>query len=547
MRLSYKFKILSSELKSDFIATKNTMKSDLYLNKDFGWFEIETNINTKNYSFLPMVYDIKSYNTKTTFKTNTENVEITNIFVEGKPYFYKINIKGINSVNEKVLVSLLNTKDIISYNGDYFTNTKSFYSDTDSVFIYTSPTIDIDKCSVSYKSKYIEITAPPKCYIRTFDFIINPSIINQYSFYIPSFYIQDNKNKLIRCIESNRQFFELSEDLHENSYLKYKVESIKENEFVIKNFNISLKEAEEKTILYRKSSHCFNIFDDYNFFKIVSDGSIIKSNSEDYDFIIKRKINIDKIDIIPNTYKQVEEEPIFKGGLINQFQEKNTTYNDFGIKYNFITDEKYYNHYISNPDFNYFFTSSNYKVPVFMKYKSLYEDAIKLDVISMEENDELYTTVDSLTFFTVNRKDAIPTMYYLISSLYAVESAVNSSKTLINSINIKINDSKKYINASADVYASSVSNLLSLDSKKVISYTKVDSDELDTYGSSSNNLLSIDLIDYIRYTKHTLKTETYGATTANLLSLNVVSFPLVHYNLSETTKTTISKIIIGVT
>ena len=73
----------------------------------------------------------------------------------------------------------------------------------------------------------------------------------------------DNKNKLIRCIESNRQFFELSEDLHENSYLKYKVESIKENEFVIKNFNISLKEAEEKTLLYRKSSHCFNIFDDF--------------------------------------------------------------------------------------------------------------------------------------------------------------------------------------------------------------------------------------------------------------------------------------------
>lgn len=181
-----------------------------------------------------------------------------------------------------------------------------------------------------------------------------------------------------------------------------------------------------------------------------------------------------------------------------------------------------------------------------MKYKSLYEDAVKLDVISMKENDELYTTVDSLTFFTVNRKDAIPTMYHLISSLYAVESAVNSSKTLINSINIKVNDSKKYVNASADVYASSVSNLLSLDSKKVISYTKVDSDELDTYGSSSNNLLSIDLIDYIRYTKHTLKTETYGAT-AHLLSLNVVSFPLVHYNLSETTKTTISKIIIGVT
>jgi hypothetical protein len=102
-------------------------------------------------------------------------------------------------------------------------------------------------------------------------------------------------------------------------------------------------------------------------------------------------------------------------------------------------------------------------------------------------------------------------------------------------------------NASADVYASSLSNLLSLDSKKVISYTKVDSDELDTYGSSSNNLLSIDLIDYIRYTKHTLKTDTYGATTANLLSLNVVPFPLVHYNLSEATKTTISKIIIGVT
>ena len=67
MRLSYKFKILSSELKSDFIVTKDTMKSDLYLNKDFGWFEIETNINTKNYSFLPVVYDIKSYNTKTTF------------------------------------------------------------------------------------------------------------------------------------------------------------------------------------------------------------------------------------------------------------------------------------------------------------------------------------------------------------------------------------------------------------------------------------------------------------------------------------------------
>ena len=203
MRLSYKFKILSSELKSDFIATKNTMKSDLYLNKDFGWFEIETNINTKNYSFLPVVYDIKSYNTKTTFKTNTESVEITDIFVEGKPYFYKINIKGINSINEKVLVSLLNTKDIISYNGNYFTNTKSFYSDTDSVFIYTSPTIDIDKCSVSYKSKYIEITAPPKCYIRTFDFIINPSIINQYSFYIPSFYIQDNKEYENYCFLFN--------------------------------------------------------------------------------------------------------------------------------------------------------------------------------------------------------------------------------------------------------------------------------------------------------------------------------------------------------
>ena len=105
-----------------------------------------------------------------------------------------------------------------------------------------------------------------------------------------------------------------------------------------------------------------------------------------------------------------------------------------------------------------------------MKYKSLYEDAIKLDIITMKENDELYTTVDSLTFFTVNRKDAIPTMYHLISSLYAVESDANSSKTIINSINIKVNETKKYLNTSADIYASSVSNLLSLDSKKIISY-----------------------------------------------------------------------------
>ena len=52
MRLSYKFKILSSELKSDFMVTKNTIKSDLYLNKDFGWFEIETNIKTIGKQFI---------------------------------------------------------------------------------------------------------------------------------------------------------------------------------------------------------------------------------------------------------------------------------------------------------------------------------------------------------------------------------------------------------------------------------------------------------------------------------------------------------------
>ena len=543
MNLSYKFNIKSSHITSDFVVTNDPAKSDLYINKDYGWFDLDVVINSSRYSFEPILYDTKSYSTKTVFKTNTANVKLTDVYIE-KPYFYVLQIEGLIDVYENLLVSLLNTKDIINYNGKFYTNTKSYYSDSNGIVIYTRPVIDIDTCVINYKSKYIEITCPPNSYIDFYDYIISPFIINQYSFYIPSFYLLTNQNKLNRCIESNVQYFDLISDVSENSYLKYKLYEAKESFSLIKEFNISSYSLDTIKATYKKSTHCFNIFDNYNYFSIQEDGSIIKSNAKDYDFIIRRKINLDKIDLIPNTYKLIEKEPNFIGGVVNQVKELNKTVNDFGVHYNKIDTYEIYDHYISTPVLNYFQSHSNYEIPDFINYKSLHEDAVILRIMDIKENEEVVSTFDNVSYRTIIKRGNIPMVYALVSYPYPIETVPDSTITSINKFIVNVIETKREV-YETDTHSGLGASLLDLNLKKVITYNTYNSD-MDSYSGLGANLVSLNLNDTIRYSSHDTTLESHSGTGAQLMNLTLKAYPIVPYDLVEQTTTNIGNIIISI-
>lgn len=398
MELNYNFKVKNSTVKSALLGADTPEKSDIYIDKKQGWLRYDVEFNKDSTSInTSKVFEIKHLNNKTIFKTNTLSVLITNIIMDSTPYYYKINVERSKEVSLSYLIVDLNLKDVVEYSGNFYTNTKTYLYNSENDFIFTEKVIDLEDCVVIFRSDFMEIEAPKNSYIHTSKLVIEPEVINQYSFYLPSFYLKDKEsNKNIQVIESDIKIFDSKLNIKSNEHLKYKLEKKTFN--VLKDFNISFSILESKDVTYRVSTHCLIAENITNYFTVLSDGSIIEGDRENYTFKIIKNINLDNIEITPNNYKYLEDKyKDIRGIYINTYLDLNKDLNAFGITYNQISDLVFKYNYISNINY----TPFGFKRNINLATKSLKTDASKVKVLPpLDINSINYTELDSVNYLT---------------------------------------------------------------------------------------------------------------------------------------------------
>lgn len=301
----YDFKVEATSVVSGLRKINDAKNADLYLNKNNNWFKLELKISPsiKDHT-LPKTYDIITDNISKVYKTNTLNFDITNIKIDDT--YYKYKIEYIGNYTQDDLILYLNLEDIVFLNGVYYTNTSGYYYEDSDNFIYTGSVIDYDSFKAVFKSKYIEVTIPKDCYLVFKDNILTPKILNENSFYIPSFYIIFSDNtRIIRCIESNIETFETDLNYSSNSFLNFRIKSKKDNT-ISKDLNMLFLNVSKK-IEVIKSSHCFSLFFMSQNYNITKNNHIELTTGEGL-FSISKIINLDKIDFIINNYKLMSKQ-----------------------------------------------------------------------------------------------------------------------------------------------------------------------------------------------------------------------------------------------
>ena len=124
MELNYNFKIKTTDVKSALKKADSPTDADIYINKKHNWLSYKLDINKDSeFIFESELLSETRLNTKTVFKVNTLNVMLTDIVVEGVPYFYKLNVKSLSKIYAKDTFMVdLNIKDVIEYNNNFYTN-----------------------------------------------------------------------------------------------------------------------------------------------------------------------------------------------------------------------------------------------------------------------------------------------------------------------------------------------------------------------------------------------------------------------------------------
>lgn len=344
INVTYKIQGESVDLRSDLVKPYRTEDSDIYIKKQRGWLSLSVGFNP---SLNPksQIFDIRKTKKHTHFKTNTTAVKLTDVVVDSKPYFYKV-------VDTTAL-----PRDAVFKDGVYYTNSSDG----------TVPVIE--DYEVIFRSKYIEIVTVPDAHIDISPDVITATIINPYSAYLPSFYLEVD-NKLIRCIESNIKLFTAKATVTSGNYLKYKLSTSHDNLYF---------GDEDKELLFKMSSHCLSLLKFKEFFKVSPDGSISEGTKDDYTFFIYKTIDTSKIIIHPNNYKapkQYTYNPL--GRLVNTYEEDDASINDFGIRYRNIRSLL--------PSYNYInqihMTPGGFEYQGVFKTKSLTEDGFRVEAIN---------------------------------------------------------------------------------------------------------------------------------------------------------------------
>ena len=262
--------------------------------------------------FSSEIYSITKTANKIKVTSNTVDILATNIIIDNVAYYYKLTSLGRSlDYNNVVLNSSI---DCISYKGSIYTNEIiSNREISPGLYVYSVPIINPTEASVKYRSNDVELTYPSslgdlqfKCKSET---VITPLLINNCKVHIPSFYIKGTKTTL-KCIEGDIQLIlkkELTYYVGNSISCKDYIHSYESNFYNPLTNNIYLPQFNYKTtpalIEYtaKMSSHIFRITKDRLYFKINKNGLTI-STKDDYDFIIKKVIDMTKIDVIASNH-----------------------------------------------------------------------------------------------------------------------------------------------------------------------------------------------------------------------------------------------------
>ena len=400
MELNYNFKIRKSSASSALLGADSPEQSDLYLDKKQGWLDYELEFNPNLIiDSEPKIYSKTYLNNKTIIKTNTLSIRLTNIYVEDKPYYYKLNFQFKEKISLDYLVVDLNLQDIVEYKGNYYTNKKTYQYISETDFLFTEEVLDLEDCNIIYRADIIEIEAPKNSDAVLESTLIKPKVINQYNFYIPSFYLKKD-NKIIQCIESDIKIFKSKIAVNLNENLKYKL--VKKSFNVSKDFNISFNLIQSLQVFYKISSLCFIAKDFISYFIIEEDGSIKQSEDNlNYTFKIIKKVDLNLVTLTPNNYKNLlDTYDNIQGKHVNSFLEINSQINAFGLIYNPINTLVPKFNYINNISFTPLKFNKNSK----LISKSLKTDAFDIRVLPEFKESIDYTNFDLINYLT-NKED----------------------------------------------------------------------------------------------------------------------------------------------
>lgn len=405
MNLEYNFTVKTTEVTSAFKQAEEASDADIHIDKKFDWLRFEISFNPNSNLILdPKVLSTEYLNSKTIIRTNTLDILVTDVIVDEIPYFHKINVVSEKTYSKENFIIDLNIKDIVEFDNEFYTNSAIYAFNSETDYIYTTKVVDVKSLSYSLKTDCFVVEAPKNSYVKTRKNLFNPQIINPYSFYLPSFYIQKSDSSFISCIESDIKIFESKVNSFKGDYLKYKVNN-SSIPGILNDFNISVRNVEDgQTLKYRLSTHCFSMSKDVEYFKIDSDGSIRKSSSADYLFKVDRIVDIEKIDVNINTYKELEpKSKNILGSYINSFQEVNKEINNFGTVYNRVYYPVFVYSYVAKEmgeGRSILFTPFNFESTSRLQVKSLKSDASLVRSLPLINTDNIdYSFFDDVNYF----------------------------------------------------------------------------------------------------------------------------------------------------
>lgn len=354
-------------------------------------------------SFKSEIYDLKRTRNNTKIKTNTTAISITDIIVNSKPYYYKLVFNNINGIDPDALKAFLDLEDLVFFEGSYYTNTLTYYH-SNSEWIYTEKVIPKDH-EVIYKSKYIEIITSPNCHFKLDEYVISPQVVNPYTAYIPSFYLETLDGKIYRCIDSNVKYFTSSSNTKAGNFLRYKLSNSTKTSS--KDFNMFLGTDENELLEFRLSSNCLPLKSMVEYFKVLPNGSIVSSDKNDFTFKLNKVIDNTKIVVTPNNYK-IDKGNKFSsnilGGIVNTFEEDNEKLNDFDVIYHPIENTLPRHFYINYDDTFIMCSEGSSEFLGAFEERSLYDDSLKVEPINPAFSNTMkeYTRLDNKNYEVLN-------------------------------------------------------------------------------------------------------------------------------------------------
>lgn len=391
------------DLRSDLIKPFREIDADICIDKQKGWLDFSVGFNQSISSFKSEIYDLKRTRNNTKIKTNTTAISITDIVVNSKPYYYKLVFNNINGIDPDALKAFLDLEDLVFFEGSYYTNTLTYYH-SNSEWIYTEKVIPKDH-EVIYKSKYIEIITSPNCHFKLDEYVISPQVVNPYTAYIPSFYLETLDGKIYRCVDSNVKYFTSSSNTKAGNFLRYKLSNSTKTSS--KDFNMFLGTDENELLEFRLSSNCLPLKSMVEYFKVLPNGSIVSSDKNDFTFKLNKVIDNTKIVVTPNNYK-IDKGNKFSsnvlGGIVNTFEEDNEKLNDFDVIYHPIENTLPRYFYINYDDTFIMCSEGSSEFLGAFKERSLYDDSFKVEPINPAFSNTMkeYTRLDNKNYEVLN-------------------------------------------------------------------------------------------------------------------------------------------------